>query len=169
MGLFDKFKKPKTAEDFYRENQAVIFDYVKKMMDLDHLGYEIPDFSGKVACYSKIFEVYDELKAFCSSKEGGQEYFHQKFETEEPHTIGNHYSDLKRWKENLDHATYIFCDVVREISNMSLSGDLLQKDLNDKFNVSKNELKEILNEMEFEKIIRREKHGNTYLILSARS
>lgn len=169
MGLFDKFKKPKTAEDFYRENDDVIMQYIHKMFEMDHLAFEMPEYAGKVAIYQKLFETYDELKAFCSSKEGGQEYIRQKFETDEPHTLGNYYSSMKRWKENLDHNTYIFCDVIREISNMSCSGTLLQKDLYDKFNVSKNELKLILDEMEFEKIIRREKQGNTYLILSARS
>lgn len=166
MGLFDKFKKPKTADDFYREYADVVLDYVKKMNECDHLGFEIPDFTGKVASYKRIFELYDELKAFCSTKYGGQEYIRSKFETSEPHIIGNYYSSMKLWKENLDHANYVLCEVVPSISNMAKSGNLLQKDLYDKFAVSKNELKLILDEMEKEKLIKKEKQGNTYLILS---
>ena len=166
MGLFDKFKKPKTADDFYRENDDVILEYTQKMFDLDHLAYETQDFAGKVAIYQKLFETYNEMKSFCSSKDGGQDYIRQKFETDEPHTIGNYFSTMKRFKENYDHANYIFCEVIVSISNMACSGNLLQKDLYDKFDVSKNELKLILDEMEFEKMIHREKSGNTYLIRS---
>ena len=166
MGLFDMFKKPKTAEDFYKENQTVILEYVKKMNEMDHLACDTKEFAKKIAIYQKLFETYNDLKAFCSSKEGGQDYIHQKFETDEPHTFGNYFSTMKRYKENYDHANYIFCEVIVGISNMACSGTLLQKDLYDKFSVSKNELKLILDEMEFEKMIHREKQGNTYLIRS---
>lgn len=162
MGLFS-FGKKENDSNFFSNNLNEINERLKLVRGCHGEGITQKDFCVKIALFQQALKELYSFKTFCESKKGGKEYFYSHFEHVYNGNTNEYFSKVEMYKEDLNHALYIWEVVVPLIIEKS-KDTIMQKDLYGMINLTEKEIKDIISEMECEKLIRREKSGNSYVI-----